>query len=177
MANIIYIATSLDGYIADRDGKLDYLNTIPVPEGDDLGFNAFMGTVDAIVMGRTTMDTVLGFGVEWPYPKPVFVLSRTLTEVPKSLEGKVEIMSGSPAEITATLKEKGYDNLYIDGGKVIQGFLADDMIDEMIINKIPILLGGGTNLFGDLPEHYTFEHVNTEVLVGAMVMSHYRRNR
>jgi len=177
MSNKVFIATSLDGYIADRDGKIDYLNTVPIPEGDDMGFGDFMNSVDAMVMGRTTLDMVLSFGVEWPYPKPVFVLSRSMTEVPDSVKGKVEIMSGSPAEITATLKGKGYDDLYIDGGKVIQDFLAEDMIDEMIINTIPILLGGGTPLFGDLPAHYVFDHIKTEVKAEHMVMSQYKRKR
>lgn len=177
MANIVYIATSLDGYIADKEGGLNFLQTVPAPEGDDFGFAAFMDSIDALVMGRVTMETVLSFGGDWPYGKPVYVVSRTLREAPESLRGKVEIMCGSPQDIVRNLAEKGHSRLYIDGGKVIQGFLTEDMIDEMIIATIPLLLGGGTPLFGDIARHLVFELVNTEVLADGIPKAHYRRKR
>ena len=80
MAVYVYVATSLDGFIAASDGSVDWLTEIPNPDGSDFGFGAFMRGVDALVMGRNTFETVLGFG-SWPYDKPVFVLSETLTEV------------------------------------------------------------------------------------------------
>jgi len=93
------------------------------------------------------------------------------------LEDKVVLIQGTPEEIVFNLNAKGYKNLYIDGASVIQEFLKEDLIDEMIINKIPILLGGGTSLFGDLSEHIMFEHISTEILLNEMVMSHYKRKR
>lgn len=177
MSNTVYIATSLDGYIADRNGGLDFLQTVPAPEGDDLGFGDFMASIDALIMGRITMETVLGFNIGWPYDKPVFVLSNTMSEVPEILEGKAEIIQGTPTDISAELKGRGFEKLYIDGGKVIQSFLDDDLIDDMIITTIPILLGGGSSLFGALSDHLEFDHVSTEILAGAMVKSHYKRKR
>ncbi|WP_041279038.1 dihydrofolate reductase family protein [Desulfotalea psychrophila] len=178
MANIVFIGVSLDGYIADKDGGLEFLQCIPNPEHDELGFPEFMASIDALLMGRNTYETILSFGGEWPYSKPVFVLSNSLTSLPEHLKGKGElIISGSVEEVTQQLNQQGFTNLYIDGGKLIQSFLKLDMIDELVISKIPILLGGGTSLFGDLQSHLMFEHVSTEVLLNAIVQSHYKRIR
>jgi dihydrofolate reductase len=98
-----------------------------------------------------------------------------LRVVPEEYKGKAELISGSLSEVISTLKHKGYDDIYIDGGVTIQGFLKEDLIDEMIITTIPILLGGGFPLFGELSDTMTFDHVKTEVLVNALVQSHYRR--
>ena len=175
MSNFVFAGTSLDGYIADGEGKLDWLDMIPNPSGDDMGFGAFMSSIDGVVMGRVTFETVLSFGVEWPYSKPVFVLSRTLGKIPEELIGRVEIIQGTPEEITTMLTKRGYVNLYIDGGKTIQNFLNDDMIDEMIITRLPILLGGGIPLFGELPVHQIFSHISTDVYLDELVCSHYKR--
>jgi dihydrofolate reductase len=177
MTNYIYIATSLDGFIADKDGGLDFLDQIPNPEQSDFGFGDFMASVDALVMGSTTYETVLGFDIAWPYSKPVFVLSNRLTEVPEELVGKVELMRGAPAAIVARLEQRGYGHLYIDGGAVIQSFLHADLIDELIITTMPVLLGGGAPLFGELAQPLWLEHVETNAFAGGQVMSRYRRVR
>ncbi|MGY5852094.1 MAG: dihydrofolate reductase family protein [Candidatus Thorarchaeota archaeon] len=174
MPNYVYIATSLDGYIAAIDGGLDWLNEIPNPEKSDFGFTEFMGGIDAIVMGRKTFEQVLSFGV-WPYDKPVYVLSRSRTEVPKEMEDKVEFVNASSKMLTKHLNELGHQNLYIDGGVTIQSFLDDDLIDEMIITRIPILLGDGIPLFGKLSQRLNFSLVNVEVLNNMLVKSHYAR--
>jgi dihydrofolate reductase len=175
MSNIVYVATSLDGYIAGPNGELDWLNEIPNPNKSDFGFKEFMDSIDAIVMGRKTYEKVLAFDGEWPYSKKVFVLSNSLTEVDLSLKDKAEIIKYSPREITIALRERGYYNLYIDGGTTIQGFLADDLIDELIITRIPIILGGGIPLFGKLNERLNFKHFSTQVLEDFLVKSHYKR--
>ena len=175
MSNIVYVATSLDGYIADKEGGIDWLESIPNPDHDDFGWENFIERIDALVMGKKTFETVLGFGVEWPYPKKVFVLSHNKDIVPEKLKSKVKEIQGTPKEIVTDLNTKGYKNLYIDGGNVIQEFLKEDLIDEMIINRIPILLGGGFSLFGNLPKHLMFKHVSTKILLNEMVMSHYMR--
>ncbi len=177
MKNIVFIATSLDGFIADRNGGLDFLQSVPNPENDQLGFPEFMNSIDALVMGRKTYETVLGFGGDWPYTKPVFVLTNTLTSLPEHLLGKVELVNGQISALTEQLNKRGYANLYIDGGKLIQSFLKEDMIDELIISQIPILIGGGIPLFGDLGCHLTFEHRKTEIMLDAIVQSHYVRRR
>ncbi|EGU55168.1 pyrimidine reductase [Vibrio nigripulchritudo ATCC 27043] len=177
MANIVFIATSIDGYIADKEGGLDWLHAAPVPNDLDTGFNAVMERVDALVMGRNTLDVVLGFGVEWPYSKPVYVLSNTLTKVPEGYEDKVFLVNGELKEIVEQLNQKGLNNLYIDGGATIQGFLQQDLIDEMIITTIPVLLGGGAPLFGDLNTQQAFKLVKSETFAGAIIQIHYQRNR
>jgi dihydrofolate reductase len=177
MKNAVFIGTSLDGYIADKDGGLDFLHSIPNPSQDDLGYLDFMNNIDALLMGRKTYETVLGFGGQWPYNQPVYVLTNTLTSLPEDLQDKVELISGSVRQVVAQLNSRGLEHLYIDGGKLIQSFLKEDMIDEIIITQVPILLGGGTPLFKNLTAHLTFELIGTKVLLNAMVQSHYKRIR
>ena len=126
--NKVYIGTSLDGYISDRNGGLAWLDSIPNPDQIDMGYSAFLNQADALVMGRTTFEIVCGFDIEWPYKKPVFVLSHTLKEVPESLIGKVYLLKGPLTEVLKQIHEKGYYSLYIDGGKTIQSFLQEDLI-------------------------------------------------
>ena len=133
----MYIGTSIDGYISAPDGGLDWLSYVPIPEGDDLGFSKFMDRVDAVVMGRKTFETVLGFGAGWHYPKPGIVLSSTLKSAPEEFSGFIQIASGTPSEIDQLARKQGFENLYIDGGSTIQGFLSEDLIDEF---------GGKTNV-------------------------------
>ena len=173
MKNYVYIATSLDGYIATEDGSVDWLSEIPNPNDSDYGFNDFIQGVDAIVMGRKTFEKVLSFG-QWPYTKKVFVLSSKLKEVPKEVTDKAEIIAGDIKDITADLNKKGFMNLYIDGGKTVQSFLREGLIDEMIITRIPILLGSGIPLFGKLDKAIRFDEVETEILDELLVKSHYK---
>lgn len=171
MANSVYIATSLDGFIADKNGSIDWLINIPNPDNSDFGFAEFLARVDALVMGRKTYETVLGF-TEWPYPKPVFVWSQTLSTVPSSLEGKVEFVKGSPHEIVQHLRVRGYSNLYIDGGQTVQSFMETGLIDEFILTLIPIVLGGGTSLYQSSTLRKSFQLVASETLsIGAVKMT------
>ena len=149
--NIVFIAKSLDGYIAGKDGELDWLHAIPNPDNIDMGFIPLMEEIDAIVMGRTTFDVVCGFGGEWPYSKHVFVLSNSLKEVPQGLEQKVSILKGSPEEILEKIYQTAHYKLYIDGGRTVQDFLRADLIDELRITTIPVLLGGGFPVLSPLP--------------------------
>ena len=173
MKNSVYIGVSLDGFIADREGKLDFLDAIPAPEGEDMGFFGFMDKVDALVMGRNTFETVCGFDVDWPYQKHVFVLSNTLTSIPEKAEGKASIINGSLQEVVAKIHARGYQNLYIDGGRTIQNFLKERLIDEMIITTIPILIGGGTSLFGALDNLLLFKCVDTKLFENGVVQNHF----
>lgn len=175
MKNSVFIATSLDGYISDKNGGIDWLHSIPNPDGDDMGYTNFMSSVDALVMGRTTFETVCGFDMDWPYVKPIFVLSNTLSEVPEKAKGKAHIVNGSLSGILEKIHQQGYQNLYIDGGKTIQGFLKEDLINEMVITIIPTLLGGGTRLFDELPNPLNFECVETKHFLGKVAQNHFRR--
>ncbi len=177
MSNIVYIGTSLDGYISSPDGSLEWLNSVPNPEGSDLGFSKFMERVDAIVMGRLTFETVVGVGRGWHYPKPGIILSSTLSSVPEEFADHVLLANGSPSAIVQLAHQQGYRNLYIDGGNTIQNFLREDLIDELIVTELPILLGGGDRLFGTIEQQLMFELVSTEILLGQMVKKHHRRRR
>lgn len=174
-SNKIFIGTSIDGYIADKDGGLAWLDSVPNPDQHDMGYYTFMDQIDALLMGRVTFETVCAFDVDWPYTKPVYVLSNTLKEVPKEYIGKVELVKGSLSEVLETIHAKGHYQLYIDGGTCIQSFLKEDLIDEMIITVIPILLGGGASLFGTLANPLEFDHLRSEVYLGQLAMNHYKR--
>lgn len=177
MSNIVFIATSLDGYISAADGNLDWLESVPNPQQDDLGFNRFINRVDAVVMGRRTFETVLGFGQGWQYPVPGIVLSSTLDALPGEFGDQVQLANGNPRDIVRLAYQQGFKHLYIDGGKTIQLFLREDMIDELIITEIPLLLGGGDKLFDTLEQPLAFELIDTEVLLEQLVVKHYQRNR
>lgn len=177
MPNRVFIACSLDGYIADRNGEIDWLNTIPNPDQIDMGYHAFMERTDALLMGRKTFEKVLSFGIPWPYEKPVFIWSSKLKTVPQQLEGKVGVVASPVAKVLSGIHNKGYSQLYIDGGSTIQACLKEDLIDEMIITRIPFLLGGGIPLFGELPNRMRFSLVKSEVFLGEMVQDTYLRKR
>lgn len=175
--NSVFIATSLDGMIADKNNGIDWLNIVPNPDNNDCGYKKFMEKIDAIVMGRSTYEIVLSFGVEWPYTVPVFLLSSTIKEVPKEYIGKVNIVSGDIKEVVEDINRQGYKNLYIDGGKTIQSFLKEDLIDEMIITRIPIVLGGGIPLFGETPKELLFKLIKSEIFIKEVIQSTYIRKR
>jgi len=173
--NKVFLGISLDGYISGKDGDLEWLEMIPNPNQSDLGYFAFMAGVDALLMGRTTYETVLGFDIDWPYEKPVFVLSNTLTSVPEKLEGKVILVKGELKDVLSSIQAKGYNSLYIDGGKIVQSFLKEDLVDEITLTQIPIILGCGVRLFDELPKSIKLELVKSEVLLDQIVQSHYKR--
>ncbi|MEH6779834.1 dihydrofolate reductase family protein [Maribacter arcticus] len=175
--NSVFIATSLDGYIADKNGGIDWLHSIPNPDNDDMGYVEFNKEIDALVMGRTTFETVLGFDVDWPYNKPVFVLSNTLKEIPEALKNKAFLVKGKLAEILVEIHEKGFNRLYVDGGTTIRNFLKEDLIDEMVITTIPVLLGGGSSLFAELPNELKFELIGTKTYLNQITQNHYKRKK
>ncbi len=175
--NSVFIATSLDGYIADENGGIDWLDTFPEINEIDTGYLAFTAEIDALVMGRATFEKVCSFDIDWPYQKPVFVLSRTLSEIPKKYEGKVELLQGTVPEIVAEIHQRGHYRLYIDGGKLIQSFLQEDLIDAMIITVIPVLLGGGFPLFGSLSRRLLFECEGSKIYFDTVVQHSFKRKR
>lgn len=175
--NKVFIATSLDGYIADKNGEIDWLHAIPNPDNLDMGYRSFISQIDALVMGRRTFETVCGFDMEWPYQKPVFVLSNSLKHIPTQYESKAELVNGTLKEILDKIYNKGCYILYIDGGRTIQGFLKEDLIDEMTITIIPSLLGGGVPLFSEHSERLEFECVDSTIYLDKVVQNHFIRKR
>ncbi|KAL1528692.1 hypothetical protein AB1Y20_010028 [Prymnesium parvum] len=188
----VYIAASLDGFISRPAGGLDWLPQPPTEASgtepsDDMGFGAFVASVDGILMGRKTFEPWINGqfddGVAWPYTKPVTVLSRTLTEsvVPERLLGhKIAFTSGDLKEIVFEMGAQGWRKLYVDGGTVINSLLAEDLVDEMTITTVPVLIGDGARLFGrTLTTDLKWDIVGAPRMAAdnGMVQVSYRRKR
>ena len=168
----VYIAASLDGFIARKNGDLDWL---PAGEegGEDFGYSKFMSTIDHIVMGRNTFEKVLTFG-EWYYNKKVIVLtSRNLT-LPPELIDKVEALHLSPRELVHEMNIRGAKSIYLDGGVTIQRFLQEGLVDEITITTIPILIGEGVSLFGKLDRDIKLELVKSQSFKNGFVQNKYK---
>ena len=165
----VFIGTSLDGFIARTNGDFDFL---PPGGGEPHGYDEFMATVDALVIGRKTFETVLTFE-QWPYGgKTVVVLStRPLAPAPRG--AAVERMSGAPAEILSQLAARGIQHVYVDGGITIQRFLQDGLIQRLVITRVPVLIGTGIPLFGPGPRDIVLQHVGTRQYASGLVQSEY----
>jgi len=175
MKGSVYIGVSLDGFIAREDGDIEWLEEFGDEEAIP-AYEEFITKIDAFVIGRGTFEKILTFP-SWPYNLDAFLLSTTIKQLPAIVEGKITLLSMKPKEVMTYLSDKGYTNSYIDGGKVIQGFLNEDLIDELIISKLPILIGSGIPLFGHLDHDLRFTHIKTEVHKNGIVRSHYERKR
>jgi dihydrofolate reductase len=166
----VFIGTSLDGFIARRNGSFDFL---PADGGEPHGYEEFMAGIDALVIGRNTFEVVLAFP-EWPYgSKRVVVLSSKPIDFSGVRGAVVEQMSGEPQEIVAKLAATGAHNLYIDGGITIQRFLRAGMIQRLIITRVPVLIGDGIPLFGALPHDIKLRHIATQQYATGLVKSEY----
>ena len=170
----VFIAASLDGFIARENGDIDWLSlAYDEEDAEDYGYQEFMDSVDVLIMGRKSFEKVLTFG-EWPYgDKRVVVLSSRSLEIPNELSDSVESESCSAADLIKQLSESGAKHLYIDGGKTIQGFLSAGLIQQLIITIVPILLGGGIPLFGPLNDDIKLNHVETRSYSNGLVQSKY----
>ena len=172
----VFIATSLDGFIARSDGSIDWLNqaNAAIPSGEDCGYKEFMDTVDVLVMGRNTYEQVLTFG-EWPYGnKPVVVLSRKGAVIAGAISQTVYTSREAPNVLVQRLAVQGAKHLYVDGGLTIQSFMRAGLLSEFIITVIPVLLGTGRPLFGPLESDIALAHVSTKVYDFGFVQNRYR---
>jgi len=169
----VFIAASLDGYIARPDGAIDWLDPYAA-SGEDHGYNVFMDAMDGIVMGRGTYETALSFG-GWPYNKPVIVMSATLTakDLRPDLTGKVRITANAPKAVMEELADQGLRKVYVDGGKLIQSFLRAGLITDLVITRVPILLGQGLPLFGAVEADIGLRHLGTTAFQSGLVQSKY----
>lgn len=163
MKNCVFIATSIDGYIADRNGNLDWLDDIPNPNQDDMGYYQFYEGMDALVMGRKTFEKVLSFDVDWPYDKPVFVLSNSLSKIPATYSDKAFLLQGNVTQVLYNIHHKGHQNLYIDGG-----YTSVDL---------PIILGAGIPLFGKITQSSDWQLKQTQTFLNQVVQNHYTKKR
>jgi dihydrofolate reductase len=168
----VFIAASLDGFIAREDGGLDWLEAANAA-GEDHGYDAFIATVDGIVMGRKTFEVSLGFE-PWPYTRPLIVLSETLqpADMPPFLAGQIAIARSVP-EALAEADRQGWRRAYVDGGATIRAFLAHGAVQDMVITRIPVLLGRGLPLFGALAADLPLRHIETRSFPSGLVQSCY----
>jgi dihydrofolate reductase len=170
MTASVFVGTSVDGFIARANDDLDFL---PEGGGEPHGYNEFIASVDAIVIGRKTFEKVLSFEA-WPYGnKRVVILSSRPLDLSAAAGGVVEQMAGPPAEIVSELAARGIHHLYVDGGITIQRFLRAGQIQRLIITRVPVLIGEGIPLFGALPRDIRLRHVATRHYPSGLVQSEY----
>jgi len=162
----VFIATSVDGFIAKEDGSVDWLQSsgksdVNLGDQADMGMNDYMFSIDCMIMGRKCMDKISSMNLtpeQWPYGETrIIVLSNTITQAPENLKGKVEMYSGDLNALISKLESEGYSHAYIDGGTTIQSFINLKLINEITITRAPILLGTGKSLFGK-----TFKDIKLE---------------
>ena len=167
----VFVGTSLDGFIARRDGTFDFL---PADGGEPHGYKEFIASVDTIVMGRNTFETVLSMP-SWPYgEKPVVVLSSKPIDLSVVVGAVIQQMSGDPADIVSKLAATGARHLYIDGGDTIQRFLRAALVNRIIITRVPVLIGDGIPLFSTLPHDIRLHHISTKQFPSGLVSSEYQ---
>jgi dihydrofolate reductase len=179
MKGSVYIAVTVDGFIADAAGGVGFLDEFPSSDGDDMGFGDFLASIDAVIMGRASFEKVLSFGRDmWAYgEKAVTVWTRRPDdlEIPEHLRGTVSASSLSPKELFSELEKKGHRHAYIDGGLTVRSFLEEDLVDEMQLTRVPLLLGRGIPLFGSgMERRIKLEHAKTQAYPNGMVTSCYR---
>ena len=173
----VFIATSLDGFIARKDHQIDWLENQGTTT-EEHGYTKFIDSIDGIIFGRKTYEVVLDLtsGDGWPYTKPVIVLSRTLTnaDIPPHLTDKVTITDQSPADLLTALNKRGWKRAYIDGGITIQSFLNEGLIEDLIITTLPVLIGDGIPLFGKIQKDINLEPIASQQFPSGLIQSHYR---
>jgi len=176
----VFIATSLDGYIARPDGTLDWLTGRPAEEetgehdpDQDFGYGAFLATVDALFMGRATFDVVQGFDGDWPYPKPVYVWTSDPAGIEPKAGADVRPVAGTLDEALEGLRADGIGRVYVDGGSTIRAWLRAGLVDRMTISTVPVLIGDGIPLFGGTGDDIRLELERAEAFPGGMVQRTY----
>ncbi|HKV51038.1 MAG TPA: dihydrofolate reductase family protein [Gemmatimonadaceae bacterium] len=165
----VFVGVSVDGFMARRDGRFDFL---PADGGEEHGYTAFISSVDAVVMGRGTFDTVLGMD-RWPFRQPVIVLTTRACDAALPPNAAIEFMSGDPAGVVARLAARGMRHLYVDGGITIQRFLDAGLIDRATITRVPVIIGDGIPLFGRTNRDIRLRHVETRTYGSGLVTTEY----
>jgi dihydrofolate reductase len=167
----VFVGTSVDGFMARRNGDFDFL---PAGGGEPHGYDEFMASVDVLVIGRNTFEKVVTFE-QWPYSgKRVVVLSSRAIDLPRFEDEKIEVMGGAPAEIVSRLESSGATHAYIDGGITIQRFLREGLIQSLVVTHVPVLVGDGIPLFGSLPHDVALRHIQTTTYKSGLVKSEYQ---
>jgi dihydrofolate reductase len=161
-----FIATSVDGFISNKDGNIEWLHTAGngkeiKGENADMGLNDYLSSVDCMIMGRKCMEMISSMNLtpeQWFYGNlKIIVLSNTIKIAPENLKNKIEMYSGNLLKLTSKLESQGYKHAYIDGGSTIQNFINLRLINEITITKAPVLLGSGIPLFGSINKDIKLE--------------------
>lgn len=170
----VFIATSLDGFIARKNGSIDWLLSRDDPN-EDHGYQDFIKDIDGLVMGRGSFEGVAA-SEPWPYDKPVVVLSKTLASspVPDRLTGRVRFVDMTPEATMEMLATEGWRRVYVDGGQIVQSFLCGGLIADMVVTQIPVLIGEGRKLFGPIDSDIPLTHVMTKAFPSGLVQTHYK---
>ncbi|MBL1420808.1 MAG: dihydrofolate reductase family protein [Alphaproteobacteria bacterium] len=170
----IFIATSLDGFVARNDHQLDWLMKQKT-QGEEHGYETFIEDIDVIVMGKGSYQNVLSFG-DWPYKKPVMVMSKSLNQadIPTNLKDKVTLTTFTPPALMQNLQKLGYNRAYIDGGKVVQSFIQDGLVNDIILTLVPILIGSGKRLFGDISNDIDLQLIASKNFPSGLIQTHYK---
>lgn len=175
----VFIATSIDGFIAREDGDVQWLDdpAYTQDKNEDFGYLSFIESIDTLVMGRHSFEKVLSFGT-WPYEKmPVVMLSSQDLQPPPELRDKVRVANSEPQALVAELEAAGFKHLYIDGGETVRRFLRAGLIDDITITRIPILLGTGIPLFGSGTPEVRLDLLNSHPYENGFVQVKYRVER
>ena len=170
---ILYIAMSLDGYIATKDNSIDFLSMVE-KAGEDYGYNDFVKSVDTVIIGRKTYDKVIEMGYEYPHTdKVVYVMTRNSNHS----NGKIQFYSGHLKQLIEGLKKQPGLNIYCDGGaEIANELMKDNLIDEFVISLIPILLGDGVRLFKDGRPELKLKLESTKQFETGLSQLHYKRS-
>ncbi|GLQ31358.1 dihydrofolate reductase family protein [Litoribrevibacter albus] len=178
----VFIATSVDGYIATIDGGVEWLDEsgnsdVDMGEQSDMGFNSFIGSVDCMIIGRHCMEKLASFNLtpeQWPYGNiRIIALSNSVKQVPNSLKGRVELYSGDISALISELENDGFKHAYIDGGSTITSFLQEKLINEITITQVPILLGDGKPLFGVMSQQTKLKNAQATAFANDFVQVKY----
>lgn len=176
MAEIkLFIATSLDGYIARPDGAIDWLNEIPNPDNSDFGYRDFHAEIDTVILGRSTYEEILGFDVDWPYPdcKTYVVTSQGNFHTPTP---NTVLLTSITAEIIDQISHESSKNIWlVGGGKLIKSFLNLGAVDELIITIVSRIIGDGIPLFPSPLKDSSWKLTASKVINEAAVILTYRR--
>lgn len=169
---ILYIATSLDGYIAQTNDDLSFLSMVE-QEGQDYGYADFVKTIDAVIVGRKTYDKVISMGFDFPHAdKDAYIITRA----PRPNIGNVKFYTGDLKTLVEKLKAESGKNIFCDGGaEIVNELLQHNLIDEFIISIIPILVGNGTKLFKDGRPEQKLELVSVKSFDKGLTQLHYKR--
>jgi len=170
----VFIAASMDGYIAREDGGIDWLENPNADPDQDYGYQAFINGIDAILMGRNTFNVVMNLP-DWSYGGiPLFVLTHHPSTLPLAKLENVQAIQGKPEEIIPELEKRGFHHVYIDGGNTISEFLSESLVDELIITRIPILLGRGIPLFNRMEKETRLKLLSTIDFKDGLVQNKYK---